>query len=149
MKFLIIYLFFTGTLYVLDATGVDAVITNTLGAEGNTSTLKRAFASAVILEGFVILGNSEENSELDRLKIYCSSMNNNIEKILINLLKNDTVIFVIGMKSSGKTTLLLNYRQCILFISMNTSKTIYMHFENEKKKYLYMINITKLYQKKF
>ncbi len=87
MKFLIIYLFFTGTLYVLDATGVDAVITNTLGAEGNTSTLKRAFASAVILEGVVLLGNSEENSGLDRLKIYCSSMKNNINKILINLLK--------------------------------------------------------------
>ena len=61
-------LFFTGTLYVLDATGVDEVITNAIGAEGSASTLKRAFASAVILESVVLVGNMVEDTSLGRLK---------------------------------------------------------------------------------
>ncbi len=61
-------LFFTGTLYVLDMTGVDEVITNAIGVEGNASTLKRALASAVILETVVLVGKAVEDTSLDRLK---------------------------------------------------------------------------------
>ncbi len=59
-------LFFTGGLYLLDVVGLDEVITNTIGT-GDGSMLKRSFASAVILETVVLVGQMVESTSLNRL----------------------------------------------------------------------------------
>ncbi len=59
-------IFFTATLYVLDVTGVDQLIINAIGNDPG-STFKRSLASAVILESVVLLGNTLEDTGLNRL----------------------------------------------------------------------------------
>ncbi len=58
--------FFTATLWALDMTGLDESILRAFGSEN--SEIKRALATASIMEGVLLLGKAIEGTSLDKLQ---------------------------------------------------------------------------------